>query len=230
MKNIFRLAHVFGRNCYSHYPVPSGLHLSGTPLNEALISLHQILPKFKNENKIEKVQCVILTDGESCGLKYHREIKRHWEKEPYLGTAGIGQNAFIRDRRTGNTYSCNGDWWQLSDILLHNLRENFVNINFIGIRVLESRDAGHFIRRYCGYHGPDLDKTMLSWKKEKSFAIKNSGYHTYFGLSASALSQEAEFEVAEDATKLQIKNAFVKSLKTKKLNKKVLGEFIELVA
>jgi len=52
----------------------------------------------------------------------------------------------------------------------------------------------------------------------------------YFGLSASALSQETEFAVAEDATKTQIKTAFMKSLKSKKMNKKILGEFIELVA
>ena len=45
-----------------------------------------------------------------------------------------------------------------------------------------------------------------------------------------SLSNDDEFEVEEDATKAQIKRAFVKSLKTKKLNKKVLGEFIELVA
>ena len=49
-------------------------------------------------------------------------------------------------------------------------------------------------------------------------------------MSATALSQDTEFEVAEDATKSQIKSAFAKSLKTKKLNKKVLGEFISLVA
>ena len=64
----------------------------------------------------------------------------------------------------------------------------------------------------------------------KSFTITNSGYDAYFGLSSVALSQDTEFEVAEDATKSQIKSAFVKSLKTKKLNKKVLGEFISLVA
>ena len=39
-----------------------------------------------------------------------------------------------------------------------------------------------------------------------------------------------EFDVDEGATKSKIKSAFVKSLKTKKLNKKVLGEFISLVA
>ena len=49
-------------------------------------------------------------------------------------------------------------------------------------------------------------------------------------MSSTVLSQDTEFEVAESATKSQIKSAFVKSLKTKKLNKKVLGEFISLVA
>ena len=70
---------------------------------------------------------------------------------------------------------------------------------------------------------------MKRWRKERSFTIKNSGYDSYFGLSANALANEDEFEVKEDATKAQIKRAFVKSLKTKKMNKKILGEFVELV-
>jgi hypothetical protein len=199
-------------------------------LNEALISLHQILPQFKKENNLQKVQCVILTDGEACMIKYHREVKRHWEEDPYLGTAGIGSNAFLRDRKTGNTYSCDCDWWEFTDTLLRNLRDRFTDVNFIGIRVLESRDANAFIRRYCGYYGPDHDKTMTTWRKEKAFTLKKSGYHSYFGISANALSQDAEFDVAEDASKVQIKNAFAKSLKGKKMNKKILGEFVELVA
>ena len=230
MKNIFRLAYANHRNHYSRYSIPLGLSLSGTPLNEALISLHQILPKFQKENKLQKVQCVILTDGEACMIKYHREVKRHWEDGPFLGTSTIGANAFIRDRKTGHTYSCDGDWWKFTDILLRNLRDNFTDINFIGIRVLESRDAGNFIRRYCGFYGPEHDKVMSTWRKEKAFTLKKSGYHAYFGLSATALAQNTEFEVAEDATKTQIKSAFVKSLKSKKMNKKILGEFIELVA
>jgi len=71
---------------------------------------------------------------------------------------------------------------------------------------------------------------MNSWKKEKAFTIKSSGYHSYFGLSSATLSQESEFEVADDASKAQIKSAFVKSLKSKKMNKRILGEFISLVA
>jgi hypothetical protein len=230
MKNIFRLATSFGRWTQSSYPVPTGLSLSGTPLNEALITLHQILPKFQKENKLQKVQCVVLTDGEACMVKYHREVQRHWEQEPFMGTAHIGPNAFLRDRKTGNTYSCDVEWHQFTDILLRNLRDKFTDINFIGIRVLEGRDAGNFIRRYCGYYGDTYLKTLNAWKKEKAFTIKSSGYHSYFGLSANALAQNTEFDVAEDATKSQIKSAFAKSLKSKKMNKKILGEFVELVA
>jgi hypothetical protein len=171
-----------------------------------------------------------LTDGEAAMPKYHREVQRRWEEEPFMGTAYIGPNSFLRDRKTGMTYSLDCEWYEFTDIMLRNLRDKFKDINFIGIRVLESRDAGSFIRRYCGYYGPEYEKTMSIWKKQRAFTIKKSGYHSYFGLSANALAQDTDFEVAEDATKTQIKSAFAKSLKSKKMNKKILGEFVELVA
>ena len=71
---------------------------------------------------------------------------------------------------------------------------------------------------------------MKDWKKDKAFSIKTSGYNSYFGINSSSLSENDDFAVNDDATKAQIKRAFVKSLKTKKMNKKILGEFVELVA
>ena len=227
MKNFFRLAASYRR--YGYLAVPTGLSLSGTPLNEAMLALHQILPKFKQENKLQKVQCVVMSDGEASYLKYHREIQRRWESEPFIGTASIGPNAFLRDRKTGNTYSLNCEWYELTDILLRNLRDKFADVNFIGIRVLESRDANSFIRRYYGW-SDEFEKIQKVWKKERAFAIRKSGYHTYFGLSGNTLSSNSEFDVDEGATKSKIKSAFAKSLKSKKMNKKVLSEFIELIA
>jgi len=230
MINIFRLAYTFRYTYFAHYPVPYGMSLSGTPLNETMVALHQILPQFQKEHKLQKVQCVVLTDGESATPKYHREVQRRFETEPFMGTAHIHSNSFLRDRKTGNTYSLDCEWYQFTDIMLRNLRDNFKDINFIGIRVLESRDANSFIRRYCGYFSDETEKLITTWRKQKAFSIKSSGYSTYFGISANALSQNSEFEVVESATKTQIKSAFIKSLKSKKMNKKILGEFIELVA
>jgi hypothetical protein len=123
-----------------------------------------------------------------------------------------------------------GHWAYVTDLLLRDLRQTFSNTNFIGIRLLNKRDAGSFIRRYTEYESKEFGIVMNRWKREKSFALKNSGYHTYFGLCSTSLSNDDEFDVEEDATKAQIKRAFVKSLKNKKMNKKVLGEFVELVA
>ena len=228
MKHIFRLAWYFSR--YSIYQIPIGMGLSGTPLNESMIALHQIIPQFKKENKLQKVQCVVLTDGEGCSLKYHREIHRNWENEPFLGTASIGKHCFLRDRKIGSTYNLGDNWSDMTYILLENLKDRFVDTNFIGIRVLQSRDAGSFISQNVGWDNFWLrEKIKMQFKKEKAFALKTTGYHTYFGLSASALANESQFDVDEDASKAQIKKSFMKSLKNKKMNKKILNEFVDLV-
>jgi len=231
MLNVWRLAVCFSNTYRSAYTYPNRLCLSGTPLNEALISLHQILPKFQKENKLQKVQCIVLTDGEANYLPYHVEVKLGWESEPYLGVRGVNPDkTFLRDRKLGTTYTVGRGYHEFTEVILRNLKDKFSSVNFIGIRVLEGRNVNRFISMYHKIGDKQYEKIQNDWKKLRSFTVTNSGYDAYFGLSASALSQDTEFDVAEDATKSQIKSAFVKSLKTKKLNKKVLGEFISLVA
>ena len=228
MLNIWRNAYAFSNRCCYNYT--NRMRLSGTPLNETMVALHQIIPQFKKENNVEKVQCIVLTDGEGSQIPYHKEVKRYWEDEPYMGVNNcIGDASFLRDRKLGKTYKLGYGYHQFTDALLNNLRDRFPSTNFIGIRVMAPRDVKYFIGLY--HNGfEDREKIVSEWKKNKSVNITKSGYHAYFGLSSATLAQDAEFDVDEDATKAQIKRAFVKSLKTKKLNKKVLGEFIELVA
>ena len=231
MENIYLIAKALAWQYTNYYNIPLGMGLSGTPLNETLVCLHEILPQFKKDNKVEKVQCVILTDGEAHPLRFHHEFSHRWgeECEKYMGTSYIGENCILRDRKTGNTYAFDDNSFTMTDVLLQNLRDKFTDVNFIGFRILPPREASYFAKRYVEY-GDELEKIMKVWRKEKSFAIKKSGYHVYFGLSASALDSDDTFEVKEDATKSDIKKAFFKSLKGKKMNKKILSEFIEFVA
>jgi hypothetical protein len=230
MLNIWRLT-IALRNPYGYackYFAPSRLHLSSTPLNEALISLHQILPNFQRENKLQKVHCVVLTDGEANCLPYHIEVKRG--SEPYIGVRGISpRQTFLRDRKIGTTYKFEHEYHKFTEVLISNLKDKFPTVNMIGIRVLQNRDTSNFVNLYYNKLSPQYNKILSDWKKNRSLNILDSSYDAYFGLSASTLSQDSEFEVAEDATKSQIKSAFVKSLKIKKLNKKVLGQFMELI-
>ena len=227
MINIWRIAHAMSSQVRSPYTYPHALHLSGTPLNESLVTLHQIIPDFQKKNKVEKVQCIMLTDGEANTLPFNRKVERHWEDEPFLGTQQASGRCVLRDRKLGKTYNMGYGYFEFTSALLRHMQDKFFNTNFIGIRVLEPRDAKHFIRMHCDGHNM---QAYDDWAKTRTFTIKTAGYDAYFGLSATALADDTEFEVQEDATKAQIKRAFVKSLKTKKLNKKVLGEFISLVA
>ena len=47
---------------------PGFLNLGGTPLNDAIISMMEIVPKFKAETGVQKVNTIFLTDGASNNL------------------------------------------------------------------------------------------------------------------------------------------------------------------
>ena len=213
------------------YQSPRRLGLSGTPLNEALVSLNQIIPEFKKATGVQKVQCVTLTDGEAHPLQYNKLFTFKDEERDYMGTRSLmNGSVFIRDTSNGKTYSCKSNSHEITSALLNQLRGRFPDVNFIGIRVMDGRDANSFIRRYMDWDFDKVQHIQAGWKKNKSLKLEDVGYHAYFGLSSHALGNDTEFTVKEDATKSQIKSAFKKSLSAKKMNKKVLSQFMDFIA
>ena len=213
------------------YQSPRRLGLSGTPLNEALVSLNQIIPEFKKATGVQKVQCVTLTDGEAHPLQYNKLFTFKDQERDYMGTRSLmNGSVFIRDTSNGKTYSCKSNSHEITSALLNQLRGRFPDVNFIGIRVMDGRDANSFIRRYMDWDFDKVQHIQAGWKKNKSLKLVDVGYHAYFGLSSHALGNDTEFTVKEDATKSQIKSAFKKSLSAKKMNKKVLSQFMDFIA
>jgi hypothetical protein len=219
--NVWRI--VFNMKSWTNYEVPAGYGLSGTPLNEALVCLNQIIPQFQKNHDLQKVQCVILTDGEANHLSYCKPwySERYGEKE---GTAHLTRgHSYLRNRKTGHTYKIGDYFYQFTELLLSDLKESFPYTNFIGIRLAGTRDINSMVRRYTG------EDSVKSVRKDKFFSLKTSGYDSYFLMVDSSLSVDTEFEVEEGATKAKIKSAFAKNLKSKALNKKVLSQFMDLV-
>ena len=182
----------FGNFYGSCYSVPTRLGLSGTPLNEAFVCLHQILPQFQKENKLQKVQCIVLTDGEANHLSRHVMVKRHWENEPYMGTRQLtGGVTFLRDRKTGNTYNVPYGWHGFSDLMLQNLRDNFPTVNFVGIRVLEGNDANGFLSLYHNQGSNMFLKFQSEWKKQRSLPSRTLDImHTLLSLQHHFLKMQ----------------------------------------
>ena len=67
--------------------------------------------------------------------------------EPFMGTGTVRpDSSFIRDRKLGTTYVVDGYTYSgITDALLRNLNDKFPDVNFIGIRLMESRDSGTFL-------------------------------------------------------------------------------------
>ena len=230
--NLFRCAYTFKYHCY--YNPPQGLGLSGTPLNESIVALNTIIPQFKNDNKLQKVNCVILTDGEGCDLAYNYEY-------PY-GLDGLGRRrcpgvSTLRDRKLGRTYKQFSDYTgdydkSMTAILLQNLKDRNPDVNILGFRICSGTDFGRFYRYVNNIRSYNdvPEKDMKNWRKFKSLEMSPAGYDAFYAISASGMNVETEFNVAEDASVAQVRKAFRDNLKKKTTNKKLLSSFASLVS
>ena len=227
MKNIWACASAYQTGIgYT----PSHMQLSGTPMGESLVALHHLIPNFQNQNKLQKVNVVFLTDGE--GYVNPSCVKRVNERteEEYFGYKRTYEYT-LRVKKTGRTYSPyhNDSFSEYAKILLTSLKESFPTCNFVNFRVAVSRDfktCWDWYGRATGYY----DQVKKVFKKKQYITFIDTGFDQFNVIPSNSLSQDDEFVVPDDATKGQIKTAFTKMLNKKKTNKKLLSEFVELIA
>ena len=233
-KNYERMCKNIWREAYSitystRYRYTPGLNLSGTPLNEAIVMMNYIVPQFKKDNDLQKVNVCVLSDGEACSSQYGKQTFYEHRGEEVLRPYGIDYDVCLRDRNTGRVYNAFNGYTMATVTLIEQVRDRNAGVNVIGIRLLAGRDLGSYVGRYATYeHYEDVQR---QWKKNKSAIIPEpKGYTALYAISNRDLDSDSEFEVAEDATKGQITKAFKKMLKNKSTNKKLLNSFVEHVA
>ena len=109
---------------------------------------------------------------------------------------------------------------------MQHLQDSFPDVNFIGIRL-----AGNStVQRLFRANGIYDEKISNRWRKEKAISLPIGNYTKFFALSTNEMNKEVEFDPDANATKAQIRSAFKKSLNKSKFNRKILSEFVELVA
>ena len=226
-KNFFREAYSFGHRT-SYSPTP-GLNLSGTPLNEAIVMLNYIIPKFKRDNDLHKVNACILTDGEANSICYGSLVERE-DREDYICSRSLDYgHVVLRDRKTGRVYNKMSGWSDSTSTFIEQVRDRNPGVNVVGFRLLPSKRLSEFVARFADYS--QYDQVQQQWRKQKSAILPfPKGYSALYAISSKDLEDDCEFEVSEGAKKSEITRAFKKMLKSKSTNKKLLTSFIEHVA
>ncbi len=225
-KNVFREANYY-RN-YTGYRQTPGLSLSGTPLNEAVILMNYIIPEFKLQNDLQKVNVCILSDGDACTIGYGHEMYLDYEDRNVIRPRRIDWDTVLRDRKTGRTYE-QFDHDNVTNIFIKQLRDRNPDVNIIGFRILPGSCLSSFVGKYASYE--NYHEVQKQWKKEKSAIIPNpTAFTALYAISNRSLDADTEFNVESGAKKGDISRAFKKMLKNKSTNKKMLNSFVEYVS
>ena len=226
-KNFFAEAYAFRNRTLYQWTV--GLELSGTPLNEAVILLNTIIPKFKKENDIQKVNACILTDGEAMSLSYGAVTQYHDEEETIRPRSLDYGNVQLRDRKTGRVYKKMDGYQNTTTTLIQQVRDRNAGVSVTGFRILPPTRLSEFVARFADYS--HYEEVQKQWRKEKSAILPfPKGYSALYAISSKNLDEDVEFEVKEGAKKGDITRAFKKMLKSKSTNKKLLSSFVEQIA
>ena len=226
-ENRYRFDHRFGT-----YSVDYKLWLSGTPLNDAIISAHHLVAKFKKIKRLDIVNTVFLTDGEGfyCHYKNDNNVKTYlgWgiDKLIIQNPANKKQYRVNNDRSRG--YSISGQ--AITKALIKSLKDH-TNGNVIGFHILPNRkpSAISALPKVLDYS--QKERVFAEMKAYKFATITTNGYTKQFTILGNDLqTSNGAIDVSETATTAQIRNAFKKANKGKKESRVMLSKFIDLVA
>jgi len=206
---------------------PLEFSLGGTPLNEAMVMMNNIIPEFKARNKVDKVHCITLTDGEGAPMCYQKEVKHYTQEGMTFIRRRVSTNCYLRDRKTGKNYEFTGSFTQ-TNTFLDQLKDRFPECEFMNIRLLASGDWGRYKRTVLA--PSDWSIADNDWKKTRTFVTSTAGWTIQYIMSAGNMDENADFDVHENATKQQIRSALKKTLKSKATNKKVLTSFVDRIS
>ena len=228
-KNLYRygFAHkeYYIGNNYKRYAMGS------TPTVEALLAMQSVIPNFKREYKLDKVNLITLTDGDPNSEL--QTIYRGKDERPGKISWGIADKVIYEDPVSRKHYNVSefmgrGDrntmWVRKGEaqckFLLTLLKDRY-GINNVGIYLSSgARIQRRELERYIGWHSVNKDKHQMARKaiRKDGFAtITNAGFDEYYIMPTGKMQMESNvpYRVEENWTASKIKRVFAKSLNQK---------------
>jgi len=247
MHYLWMVANQYGYSRNNDYglacSIPSIFGMASTPLNEAIIAMMNIVPKFKKETGVQKVNTIFLTDGSSNSTRnvydycFDERENEHREIHTYLRS---NKDVILTDPKTRKKYEIKS-LNKMTDALLKILKDRVEGMNLIGFFIAGSGRSGRIDRRILAYftdiliHSDEMSALLKKVNKEKFYAVNGdvTGYDEYYLLAGGSSLQVENGGLSDDlagASKAKLKSAFGKSMKSKITSRQLLNKFVKLVA
>ena len=203
--------------------------LSGTPLNEAIISVGQLTKQLIKTAKLQKCHVIVLTDGEGYHSSFNQMRESYYDKEMTMGHCGlapwkttirVGSKSFV-GAKCESEFTCK---------LVEAVKSEIPNCNFIGIRILEKGGGRQFYNYYARNHYNFYDEMKDQMRRNGAVFINTKSFDLWCAVQQTTLHCDDELEVDAGVEKRKIAQAFRKMNKNKKSNKLLVKEFIKQIA
>lgn len=198
--------------------------MGGTPLNQAIIAAELLVKQFRKNNKLEIVNTIFLTDGDSNSIN-----GVNYDNLPFKPK---GNRFILKDDVMKKEYNLgNGNFGYSSDITNIFLRilKDRTNSNLIGF-FLSSDKLRSIVYDAFGY-STDISKYTDEWKKNKFISIQSKGYDDYYVINAREMDIKTEdYSINTDMTRSKIAKEFMKFAEKKSVNRVLLSRFIEKIS
>jgi hypothetical protein len=226
----------FGRNNYGYYGnALEYLGLGGTPLNDALLVSRDLLTKFRKEKKIQLMNFVCITDGDSNHSEYYRDcghdIHGKHRRVPVTGSTSRSTNIFVDEESRVQTTVADSSH-KITAMIARTVRKS-QDAKFVGFYIVGSAyDVRHVTYRFMG--AAEAIAFQDKWRKNKDGAVVpdmlsfDEFYLVQGGKNLRA--QEAKFDEAENLKKGQLARAFISAQNKRGASRAILGKFIEKIA
>jgi hypothetical protein len=213
--------------------------LSGTPLQECVVTAHTLVSEFRKANPIQKMNVVFLTDGDGSGLIRHQTP---------AGQKAAGKPDYFSSKMKGNLGGSevtlnDGDYSY--EKLIQNLRKA-TGSTVVGFFIPNSpNQAIRYAERALEYTSKSFDRTVTfkdaraTYRKDNSLIIKGGyGFDEYYILaSGKDLDIDTDDEFDTDFEVVDIKKsqgklarAFTEFNNTKRTQRVVLSKFSQVIA
>jgi len=211
----------------SEYDItPREEEYGSTPLSQALVLGHRMIREFRAKHGIDKMNLIVLSDGDSNGLRCKRDYSRNQENIASIQTHAANLLVDKKILKLENT------GYRATQQLLQNISKRY-NCQTLGFFVSDSSHDWTRKLFQSGFRYEDRPGVNKEYRKHKCVTVQNAvGYDEFYMVKGgSALSaQEDEFEVDSDASKAKLRTAFKKFATSKKNNKTLLTNFGKKVA
>jgi len=232
MLNMLYMGKLYARR---HHLTVMTEHLNGTPLNEAIACSIDMAIEFRKRHRLEVLTTMFLTDGEANRF-YHQCYNAEGKKQYLRERAGAGwhYNTVLTHKPSKTSVMFNSETVLTKPLL--ELAKKITNANLVGFFISGVTSYKGTVRQVFNNYSitipTNFDAEMSNAKKNKFFPVKGSGFDVYFVVPSGneLIVNDEQIDAPLGSSKTDLRKAFLKTMKSRAVNRVFLSRFCNTLA